>query len=98
MSLLPSLFELGAFTREDSLVAVASRVVAALSGDVESWDLSLYGDGFQPLACDPFSFRGHFLDEGLLALEAHLLGPGGFVFPAAWQSNSAHSEYHATVY
>jgi len=65
---LPSLFQLDAFTWEDSLVAVASRVVTAQPGDIESWDLTLYGEAFESLSCDPFSFKGRFLDHGLRVL------------------------------
>ena len=64
MESLPSLFELvknGTF--DDSLVAVAAHVVGPIRG-VESWDLTLYGEGFEPLTCDPFSFAGEFLHQG----------------------------------
>ena len=95
---LPSLFQLDAFTWEDSLVAVASRVVTARPGDIESWDLTLYGEAFQSLSCDPFSFKGKFLDHGLCALADNLLGPGGFIFPPGWHRNPEGNEYHATVH
>jgi len=94
---LPSLFQLDAFTWEDSLVAVASHVVTAQPGDIESWDLTLYGEAFEPLSCDPFSFKGKFLDHGLCALADNLLGPGGFIFPPGWHRNPEGNEYHATV-
>jgi hypothetical protein len=95
---LPSLFQLDAFTWEDSLVAVASRVVTARPGDIESWDLTLYGEAFQSLSCDPFSFKGKFLDHGLCALADNLLGPGGFISPPSWFGNPKGNEYHATVH
>jgi hypothetical protein len=94
---LPSLFELvnnGIF--DDSLVAVAAHVVGPIRG-VESWDLTLYGEGFEPLTCDPFSFAGEFLHQGLDVLGVKMLGAAGFVSPSHWTGNDARTEYHATI-
>ena len=99
MDSLPSIFELFPdVALGDSLVAVATYVVGPiLGGDVESWDLTLYGEGFEELSWDPFSFAGQFLHEGLVALHANLLGAAGFIFPSQWICNDARTEYHATI-
>lgn len=97
MGSLPSLFEvLNAGTLDDSLVAVATHVVGPIRG-VESWDLTLYGEGFEALTCDPFSFAGEFLHQGLDVLGAKMLGAAGFAFPSQWTGNQARTEYHATI-
>ena len=97
MGSLPSLFELlndGTF--DDSLVAVAAHVAGPIRG-VESWDLTLYGEGFEALTCDPFSFAGEFLHQGLDVLGVKMLGAAGFAFPSHWTGNDARTEYHATI-
>ena len=85
MDSLPSIFELFPdVALGDSLVAVATYVVGPiLGGDVESWDLTLYGEGFEELSWDPFSFAGQFLHQGLDALHANLLGCGRIYLPVA---------------
>ena len=99
MDSLPSLFDfLGDGSLADPLVAVATRVAGPLiPGDVESWDLVVFGDGFEALTSDPFSFAGHFLDQGLAKLRVDLLGPAGFIVPSQWPSNGHGFEYHATI-
>lgn len=97
MKSLPSLFELlNDGTLNDSLVAVATHVVGPVRG-VESWDLALYGEAFEQLTWDPFSFSGQFLHEGLDVLHLCLLGTAGFTFPSYWSGNDARTEYYATV-
>jgi hypothetical protein len=97
MESLPSLFEvLNAGTLNDSLVAVATHVAGPIRG-VESWDLTLYGEGFEALTCDPFSFAGEFQHQGLDVLGAKMLGAAGFAFPSQWTANNARTEYHATI-
>lgn len=99
MDSLPPLFQrMVEIPLDDSLVAFASHVAGPLHpGGLQSWDLSLHGEGFEPLTCDPFSFAGDFLVEGLDALRTNLLGPAGFTFPAFWPVNPDGSEYHCTV-
>jgi len=59
----------------DPLIAVATRIAGPnCPGDIQSWDLAVYGDGFEPLTLDPFSFVGEFWDEGLIKLRMELLG------------------------
>ena len=73
MRQLPSIFELTAAEKLSARVAVAEYVVG--SGDpreFQSWDLTLFGDGLQALTCDPFSFAGNFMFEGLNTLVACL--------------------------
>jgi len=60
-------------------------------------DLAVYGDGFEPLTLDPFSFVGQFPDQGLLKLRMELLGPARFVYPLHWSCNTAGTEFHATI-
>jgi len=94
---LPSLFDLPTGSFADSLVAVATHVAGPLHPfGVESWDLVLYGEGFDALTCDPFSFTGEFLYQGFKAL-ADLLGPAGFVLPSQWHANEAGTEFHVTI-
>ena len=96
MGNLPSLFELGDDCMNDPLIAVATRIAGPnCPGDIESWDLAVYGDGFEPLTLDPFSFVGQFSDQGLIKLGMELLGPTGFIFPPYWSGSS--DEYHATI-
>jgi len=95
---LPSLFQLSDGFTDSPLIAVATRIIGpSCPGDIESWDLALHGDAFEPLTLDPFSFVGQFSDQGLMKLRMELLGPAGFVFPLRWACNSAGSEYHATI-
>ena len=59
-------------------VAIADRFIAQpCLGDMQSWDLMLFGDGFVPLTCDLFSFHGDFLFSGLHEIVLNLLGPAG---------------------
>ena len=98
MHALPSLFQVDTWTPEDQLVAVARRAVGPIyAGSVESWDLNLYGEAFEALTSDPFSFTGHFLERGLSTLRMNLLCPNGFIDPIVWHSDHAGSEYHATI-
>jgi len=96
---VPSLFQRltdGSLT--EFLVAVATRVVGPVRpGDLESWDLTLHGEGFEVLTCDPFSFAGAFVFQGLDALRIGLLGPAGFIFPVCWPGNRDGSEFHVPV-
>jgi len=95
---LPSLFQLSDGFMDDPLVAVATRIIGpTCPGDLESWDLAVYGDGFEPLTLDPFSFVGHFSNQGLLTLRRDLLGPAGFAFPPHWAYNTTGTEFHATI-
>src|SRR6478672_7141766 len=89
MDSLPSIFELFPdVALGDSLVAVATHVVGPIrGGDVESWDLTLYGEGFEGLSWDPFSFAGQFLQQGLDTLRMNLLGAAGFIVPTHWSRN-----------
>ena len=98
MEPLPSLFGLPIGSFADALVAVATHVAGPLHpfGD-ESWDLVLYGEGFDALTSDPFSFAGEFLYQGLKAIEVDLLGPAGFVVPPLWHANVARTEFHVTI-
>jgi len=82
----------------DPLTAVATRIIGpSHPGDIESWDLALYGEGFAPLTNDPFSFAGEFSFQGLTKLRMDLLGAAGFVFPPQWSCNPEGTEYHATI-
>jgi len=95
---LPSVFELSDGFMDDPLIAVAIRIVGpSCPGDIESWDLAVYGDGSEPLTLDPFSFVGQFADQGLLKLRMELLGPAGFIFPLHWSCNTAGTEFHTTI-
>ena len=98
MELLPSLFDLPPGSFAGALVAVATHVAGPLHPfGVESWDLTLHGDGFEALSSDPFSFAGEFPFQGLKSLRVDLLGPAGFGFPPSWHSNEARTEFHATI-
>lgn len=98
MGNLPSLFHLSDGFMDDCLVAVATRIIGpSHPGEIESWDLTLHGEGFEPLTMDPFSFAGRFLVQGLTKLRMELLGPAGFVFPPHWPCNTQRTEYHATI-
>jgi len=97
MASLPSLFELlNDGTWDDSLVAVASHVAGPIRC-VESWDLTLYGEGFEALTSDPFRFHGQFLHQGMDVVRVNLLCAAGFAFPLHWSGNDARTDYHATV-
>ena len=95
---LPSVFEVETWTVDDQVVAVARRAVGPLyAGSIESWDLTLYGEAFEALTSDPFSFTGHFLEQGLSTLRMNLLRPNGFISPMVWHGGQSGSEYHATI-
>ena len=98
MGFLPSIFELDEARRDAVRGAVAERVAGPASrGDVQSWDLSLLGDGFELLTCDPFSFWGDFLCQGLSAMAIDLLGPAGFMNTSVWIANQDGTEFHTTI-
>ena len=98
MEPLPSLFDLPTGGFRNALVAVATHVVGPLRpSGVESWDLSLYGEGFEALSSDPFSFAGEFPDQGLKRVRVDLLGPAGFLVPLQWDGNEARTEFHVTI-
>jgi hypothetical protein len=98
MEPLPSLFDLAAGSFRSPLVAVAAHVAGPLHPfGIESWDLTLHGEGYEALSSDPFSFAGEFLDQGLKALRVDLLGPAGFVVPLQWPSNDARTEFHVPI-
>jgi len=95
---LPSLFDVDTWTPEDQLVAVARRAAGPIyAGSIESWDLNLYGEAFEALTSDPFSFAGHFVDRGLSTLRMNLLCPNGFIDPMVWHGDHSGSEFHATI-
>ena len=98
MEPLPALFDLPTGSFADALVAVATHVAGPLHPfGVESWDLVLYGEGFDALTSDPFSFAGEFLYQGLKVLQVDLLGPAGFVVPSQWHANEARTEFYVTI-
>jgi hypothetical protein len=95
---LPSLFDLPGGTFEDAVVAVVTHIAGPLDpGGVESWDLTLHGDGYEALSSDPFSFAGEFLYQGLKRIRVDLLGPAGFVVPSLWPCNDARTEFHVPI-
>ena len=98
MEPLPSMFDLPGGAFEGAVVAVVAHVAGPLHPyGVESWDLTLHGDGFEALSSDPFSFSGEFLDQGLRRIRVDLLGPAGFVVPSLWPSNDARTEFHVPI-
>ena len=79
MEPLPSLFDLPAGSFADALVVVATHMAGLLHPfGVQSWDLTLHGEGFDALSSDPFSFAGEFPFEGLTTVRGNLLEPAGF--------------------
>ena len=98
MEALPSLFHLPGGSFRNTLVAFATHVAGPLRpSGVESWDLSLHGEGFEALSSDPFSFTGEFLHQGLKSLRINLLGPAGFFVPPQWHGNDDRTEFHVTI-
>ena len=98
MEPLPSLFDLPAGSLADALVVVATRMAGPLHPfGVQSWDLTLHGEGFDALSSDPFSFAGEFPVEGLTTVRGNLLEPAGFTCPTWWHSNQSGTEFHATI-
>jgi hypothetical protein len=95
---LPSLFDLPAGAFEEAVVAVATHIAGPLHPyGVESWDLTLHGDGYEALSSDPFSFAGEFLYQGLQRVRANLLGPARFVVPSVWPCNKARTEFYVPI-
>jgi hypothetical protein len=95
---LPSLFDLPGGAFEGAVVAVVAHVAGPLHPyGVESWDLTLHGDGIEALSSDPFSFSGEFLYQGLKRIRVDLLGPAGLVVPSLWPCNDARTEFHVTI-
>ena len=95
---LPSIFELTAPAKMLARVAVAESVVdSGDPQDFQSWDLILLGDHLQLLTCDPFSFTGNFLFEGLNTLVGCLLQPADFVYLLGWVGREDKKEYHARI-
>lgn len=95
---LPSLLELRAESRRRAIVAFATRAAGpVVPGGVESWDITVCGEAYEPLAADPFSFAGDFLDAGLNALMATLFDPAGFAFEFLWIPGFGGSGYHAVI-
>ena len=79
-------------------VAIADRFIAQpCLGDMQSWDLMLFGDGFVPLTCDLFSFHGDFLFSGLHEIVLNFLGPAGLDSSSPWVANRDRSGFHATI-
>jgi hypothetical protein len=98
MGSLPSIFDLNELGREAVRSAVANRVAGpACRGDVESWDLLLFGEGFELLTCDPFSFWGDFNSHGLISMAVNLLAPMGFENSSAWIANPDATEFHTNI-
>lgn len=95
---LPSLFDLPGGLFADALVAVATHMAGPLHPyGIESWDLTLHGEGFEALSSDPFSFAGEFLYQGLKTVRVNLLGPAGFLIPLKWHGNDTRTEFHVTI-
>ena len=95
---LPSLFDLHGGSFRNALVAVATHVAGPLHPlGVESWDLALYGEGFEALSSDPFSFAGEFQYQGVKSVRVNLLGPAGFLVPPRWHGKDAGTEFHVTI-
>ena len=67
-------------------------------GGWESWDLTVCGEAFEPLAVDPFSFAGDFLATGLTELMDTLLDPAGFGYEFTWVPSFRVSGYHAAIH
>lgn len=96
---LPSLSELADDSRRRVIFAFATRMAGPIvPGGLESWDLTACGEAFEPLAGDPFSFAGDFLDIGLNALLDTLLDPAGFAYEFVWVPSGGDSGFHAAIH
>jgi hypothetical protein len=96
---MPSLPELTAESGRRVIVGFATPVAGPLvSGGWESWDLTVCGEAFEPLAVDPFSFTGDFFDNGVTAVMDGLLDPAGFGYEFTWVPSSRAGGYHAAIH
>ena len=99
MNALRSISELSDQDMNRVRVAMADRYTAPpRSGDTQFWDLRLFGDGFEVLTSDPFSFRGEFLSAGLREIQASLLGPAGLEISSPWVADRQSGGFHTTVH
>ena len=64
---------------------------------IESWDLTLHGEGFEALSSDPFSFAGEFLYQGLKRVRVDLLDRRVSSYRPCGTCNEARTEFHATI-
>jgi hypothetical protein len=96
---LPARLELEVESSRQVIVGIATRIAGPVEpGGWESWDLTVCGEAFEPLAVDPFSFAGDFLDDGVTALTDTLLDPAGFGYEFDWVSSFRASGYHAAIH
>ena len=99
LSGLPSLLELTVQSSRQVIVGLVTRVAGpVVPGGWESWDLTVCGEAFEPLAVDPFSFAGDFLATGLTALMDTLLDPAGFGYEFTWVPSFRADGYHAAIH
>ena len=98
-SRLPSLLELTDAYRTQAIIAFVTRVAGPVTpGGWESWDLTVCAAAFEPLATDPFSFSGDFMQTGLDALLATHLDPAGFAYESFWVPSRNGNGFHASIH
>ena len=98
MNALRSIFELSEEDKGMGRIAIADRIIPQTSaGDMQSWDLVLFGDRFEPLTSDPFSFHGDFLPGGLHQIVLNFLDPAGLASSSPWTANHDASGFHTII-
>ena len=99
MTGLPSLLDMTDRDKDRVRFAVATLIALPVPPmKAASWDITLYcATTKEPLACDPFSFSGEFMDAGVRWLVVDLLGPAGFAYHSAWIPNFDKTKYQVQI-